>query len=862
MPALVVAVLCSVLALAPAAAQQADPLVQLIEAALLGPEPKLADAFQDMHRAKPLTHRGAVGTTVEGVVAFAAESISDSKKRYVVVANTGDKELTDPVRINVVDLGLPPYLEPGLESGPGLNALSGRPYYATDLYTNTSWPLGAGLLGAPKPKGSAAYILWEAPCNTTLQYSCSRHAEEEDNPYDATLRPLFHLPAGNQPGYVGDPNGMMYREDTGLFHLMWQCDERSDVRGDFWCHSVSRDYVKWKPLPHALPSGCESGGATQLPNGDVVVVFQHNAQMPKGSVHMEGRPLNLSDPLLLDWGLAVVNTGGADGVGGSDISPAWLSSDRKHYLFATGGASMSSTPSVFLWNTTNFRSYGTMGPLHTYKWDRCSAYGQNPHFCGYGSYGRDPNFFPVDGSNHDHKDGLRVLEVLQKTGEASGRDFYVLGRWNAADSKFTILDRKRDVGMAVYAFGNFLASETVWQPPHDGKPGRRILTAFAFEGDCDGGTYPMTCPWGATKRGWGGVITLPRTIELASFADDRGLTTHVLRTPPLPELSKLRSKSVHVHRNTTLHVPEGEVVLLPTPKDLGNSYEVEAVFELPAATQQAGGASADAAAGKQHSYDFGLQLLWSQDDTEYTKVGLRSTTKMAGVDLVNVADSRGVDRNVTVSKPLPSYQARTSEEAAAACKMSCSDAENCVAWSARPGKTAPSPMTAYPANASDGWRCAMHKTYPLHATTGSAPVFQPYSAGSISGIRPQKELHFSSMYVNRAKSSHDLINGTRTYQRFGHFEYSGTVWLHAKTETTVTLRAFVDKSIVEAFGQEGRGAITARVYPTTAPRDLQIGVYADVGEARLRSINIWKMESALLSEPPLGGGDDEGDATR
>ena len=149
MPALVVAVLCSVLALAPAAAQQADPLVQLIEAALLGPEPKLADAFQDMHRAKPLTHRGAVGTTVEGVVAFAAESISDSKKRYVVVANTGDKELTDPVRINVVDLGLPPYLEPGLESGPGLNALSGRPYYATDLYTNTSWPLGAGLLGAP-----------------------------------------------------------------------------------------------------------------------------------------------------------------------------------------------------------------------------------------------------------------------------------------------------------------------------------------------------------------------------------------------------------------------------------------------------------------------------------------------------------------------------------------------------------------------------------------------------------------------------------------------------------------------------------------------------------------------------------------
>jgi len=107
------------------------------------------------------------------------------------------------------------------------------------------------------------------------------------------------------------------------------------------------------------------------------------------------------------------------------------------------------------------------------------------------------------------------------------------------------------------------------------------------------------------------------------------------------------------------------------------------------------------------------------------------------------------------------------------------------------------------------------------------------------------------MYVNREKSSYDSINGTKTYGRFGHFEYSGTIWLHEKTEKTVTLHAFVDRSIVEVFGQDGRGAITARVYPTTAPHDMQIGVYADVGVARLKSINVWKMESALLSNPPL-----------
>lgn len=223
---------------------------------------------------------------------------------------------------------------------------------------------------------------------------------------------------------------------------MWQCTPEWTIHGDFWCHSVSKDYVKWKELPHALPSGCESGGATQLPNGDIVVVFQENHVVKPGSartgtVHMEGRPLNLSDPLLLDWGLAPVNTAlvSADGVGGSDISPAWLAADGHHYLFATGGASMSDTPSVYLWNTTTFKSYGAMGALHTYKWDRCSAFGGNAHFCGYGSYARDPNFYPIHGSDNDHKDGLRVLEVLQKTGGAAGRDFYVLGNWDAKQSK-------------------------------------------------------------------------------------------------------------------------------------------------------------------------------------------------------------------------------------------------------------------------------------------------------------------------------------------------------------------------------------------------------------------------------------------
>ena len=840
--------------------QQADPLVGLIEAALLGPQPRLASAFHDMHRAQPLDHRGASGKRSEHVAAFAAESRSDAKVKYVVVANTAASELDDPVRISVEDLGLKPYLVPG-DTGPQLNALSGRSYFVTDLYTNVTFPIGAGLLGAPKPRGSSSYIVREMPCNESLQYACSRRAEEEVHPYDGTLHPLFHLPAGNQPGYTGDPNGIMYREDTGLFHLFWQCTPERSTSGDFWCHSVSKDYVRWKQLPHALPSGCESGGATQLPNGDVVVVFQHNHQTPIGAIHMEARPLNLSDPLLLDWGVATVQTGGKDGVGGSDISPAWRSAEDGQWLFATGGATMSVTPSVYLWNTSSFRKYGAKGPLHTYKFDRCYAYGGNAHYCGYGSYARDPNFFGLNSSDHDNSDGVRVLEVLQKTCESSGRDFYVLGNWEAKSFTFTPLDPVRDVGVAVFDFGNFLASETVWDPPREGKPGRRIITAFAFEGDCDSANYPMTCPWSGPGRGWGSVILLPRVLHLDGFVDDRGVHNRMLRTPPLPELSKLRSKSVHV-RKEAMHVGAGETVLVPTPKDLGNSYEVRAVFELP-------GAELDAQADEQvdtaakENYDFGLQLLWARDDSEYTKVGVRSTAKMPGVDLVSVADSRGVDGNLSETVVLPRYETKHAEQAAKACKMACDDADNCVAWTARPGANASFPMSAGNGSASH-WRCAMHKTYPLHSTTEKSAQFAPYTLGSVSGFMPQKELHFASMYVNREKSSYDVIgsgggsgggdNGTleRSYtKRYGHFEYSGTLWLKKKTDRTVVVNAFVDRSVVEYFGQEGRGAITARVYPTTAPRDMQIGIYSDGGAVKLKSIDVWQMGSTRLEEPPL-----------
>ena len=88
---------------------------------------------------------------------------------------------------------------------------------------------------------------------------------------NATGRPIWHLGGlDNAPGYVGDANGLMYRD--GLFHAAWQCFVKEGERMR-WCHSVSRDFVRWWPLPPITQPGAESGGVAQLDDGDVIAIY-------------------------------------------------------------------------------------------------------------------------------------------------------------------------------------------------------------------------------------------------------------------------------------------------------------------------------------------------------------------------------------------------------------------------------------------------------------------------------------------------------------------------------------------------------------------------------------------------------------
>ena len=74
------------------------------------------------------------------------------------------------------------------------------------------------------------------------------------------------------------------------------------------------------------------------------------------------------------------------------------------------------------------------------------------------------------------------------------------------------------------------------------------------------------------------------------------------------------------------------------------------------------------------------------------------------------------------------------------------------------------------------------------------------------------------------------------------------------TDTTLDLHVFVDRSIIEAFGQGGRAAVTARVYPWGATSD-RIGLYnagkpqtvAAAAATHAVDVQAWRLGSANVS---------------
>lgn len=573
------------------------------------------------------------------------------------------------------------------------------------------------------------------------------------------------------------------------------------------------------PWNTSVGPGAESGGATQLANGDIITIFTDRKQ----GGHWTSRPKNITDPLLEDWSL----TNTVAGPLGSDMNAGWLGRDGQFRIVASCGPYQTNIPygemclfvsndTMRTWSLQTAPSQPAPGVLHRYTWKRCT---ELPAQCGGHTNPCDPGMFTIPGTE------VSVVYTMQKTCQCSGREFYALGYYDTDNHKFTLLDTKSDLGNNAFDGGEGYAHMNVLDPKvtSDYPDGRMLWTGAVIEGDND----PSSCsrsqfPW-TDKRGWFGTLTLPRVILLGNITHDDGNRDYFLQTPPLPELANLRQDESAINTSISVHSPTA----IELPGGLrGRSIEVLAKFTVPPSVSDGSG------------WDVGLQLHWSDNDEEFTRVGIRDGTIMPGVDLWD--EVNGDMKSITACS---SFQE---------CRSACLHTPTCGAWTYTEGPSVPNGLCRLKAQA--------HRS--LLVTEGSPGCFLPThgnwgGAKSTSGFIQQTAVRFAMLYIDRTKSHvtesfcGSIANLTADcYGRFGYAQMLRVLPI----DRELKLHAYADRSIIEIFGQDGRAAVTARVYPTLAYSD-RIGVFgianssADTWQAQttVASIAAWRLSSANAS---------------
>jgi len=633
----------------------------------------------------------------------------------------------------------------------------------------------------------------------------------------------------------------MYR--NGVFHLFWQaflpCPQQANATCSIWWgHATSRDYVTWKILPPAFGGAAESGGAAQLPNGDVVMIFNEIG----GRGHWQARPVNRSDPDLIKWTFTLPDgtpcrgkpdaTIGAHmpppppgsppctatpGIPGTDLMGAFQdgSGDGVWRIVADGGEFGGGTASMALRESQDLSSWSVPngtdgGVLHRYKWSRCVDPATKAQ-CGFHPYPCDPYLFPVGQSisDPDSNEAVFVVAGMQKTCADSGREFYALGRYDRATHAFALLDNRSDVANNLFDGGDGYASMTVYDPVKK----RTIWHSAIIEGDRD----PSSVKSGFWKgwlvdsgRGWFGILSLPRVIAVLNYTSLYldGSTDVFLQSYPLPELSKLRIQDSH-----TSH-PEGTIQpdFVSRVGFNGTSYEIQARWGLPAWA----------------GWDFGMQILWSESGDsggrEHTRVGVMDGSEMAGVDLWDEVN--------------PDLSVINDTASARACRGACETDPACAAWSHTQASTQSKPTG----------QCRL-KAWAQHAVQAgmvgsSANCFLPFRNGTTSGyVQRPGGIRWAALYVDRAQTA--LVNTSCDYGdcSYGRFRFTQALRI-LPNETSIQLTAWVDKSVIEVFGQDGRASVTARVYPTL-PDSQGVGLYARGGAVELQALSAWQMGAAM-----------------
>ncbi len=131
--------------------------------------------------------------------------------------------------------------------------------YTSSLMINASEPVGGKPVEVALSEGYNTIRVKACDKGSDLVKQYTINLIRKPNPatiYKETARPQFHFtPFMYQ---MNDPNGLVYNEATGEYHLFFQCNRPfdtglPDVTGTTaWGHAVSRDMMNWEEWPLAI----------------------------------------------------------------------------------------------------------------------------------------------------------------------------------------------------------------------------------------------------------------------------------------------------------------------------------------------------------------------------------------------------------------------------------------------------------------------------------------------------------------------------------------------------------------------------------------------------------------------------------
>ena len=331
-----------------------------------------------------------------------------------------------------------------------------------------------------------------------------------------------------------------------------------------------------------------------------------------------------------------------------------------------------------------------------------------------------------------------------------------------------------------------------------------------LEGDCDIESVPPKCPT-MLARGWEGIHSLPRivaveTLPPLSTAPAGAPPRHALRFEPLPALRSLRTGASGSTRGTNT---SGPVKLSSGFRS--HAFHITLTIALSAASS---------------TWDAGVQLLWSDDSREYTRVGLRSADWLNGSELVYINE----EQRAAASCVEPHSVGATPE----VCRAACDDNERCLGWSAVAQRNATEAERL-----GQNFMChVLCDVVPLQAVSGRDCNWGSLHDTTLS-VAGMKGREFASLYMQRSRAS--LAVRDAGPPGYGAFDYAGLVRILPAEAKAVRVDVYADKSIVEAFAVGGRAALTGRVYPSL-PNATNVGVYASGATV---NADAWEMGNAF-----------------